>query len=187
MQYGFIEIQPRVSAMTTFTSKNDEAFFAAIGRLTISWAYIEAGLDFSVDVIHRCLGGMAVEPEAPKTSLFRKLRYIRKWAKTAPEPTFRDSVAKLLEAIEKAGDLRHDIIHGFVVEQMDGSGEAEMIRLLHHTTSVSQKRYRVTTTQILKAAVEANKLGGRSLQMGTGLQDLVASLTKKTDDSADKL
>lgn len=163
-----------------YTSKQDEAFFAAIGRLTISWAYIEAGLDISIDVIHRCLGGSRIELQAPRTSLYRKLSYIRKWAKTVPEPIFRESAQVLADAIEKAAETRHDIIHGFVVQHVEGAGEAEMIRLLHGSTPPArQKRYRVTTTQILKAAVEANKLGGRSLRMGTGLQELVAVLAKE--------
>ena len=97
---------------------------AAIGRLTISWAHIEAGLDFAIDVIHCCLGGAHIEP-LPRTALSRKLTYIRKWLKTAPsEPTFQTSIAALMDAIEAAANTRHDIIHGFIVEHAEGTGEA---------------------------------------------------------------
>jgi hypothetical protein len=171
--------------MSTFTSKENEEFFAAIGRLTISWAQIELGLDCSIDIIHRFLGGQKIAREAPRTSLYRKIEYIRKWAKTIPEPTFRSAVPALLDRIETAAEIRHDLIHGIIVKQEEGTGEAEMVRLIHSATKpVDKKYYKVTTVQILRAAVAAGKLGGRSLQMGTGLQDLIpmlAEILKKPD------
>jgi len=36
--------------MATFTSKEDEEFFGAIGRLTISWVHLELGLDCMVEI-----------------------------------------------------------------------------------------------------------------------------------------
>jgi hypothetical protein len=103
-------------AMASFTSKEDEAFFAAIGRLTISWAHIEAGIDGAVAIIHQCFGGKQIETDPPRTSLYRKLRYIRKWAKTVPVPIFQESAGVLMGEIEKAAELRHDIIHGYGAE-----------------------------------------------------------------------
>jgi hypothetical protein len=165
--------------MSTFTSKEDQEFFAAIGRLTISWAQIELGLDCAIDIIHRFLGGKQIDPEAPRTSLSRKLNYIRKWAKTSPEPTFRDAVQKLMNDIEAAAEARHDLIHGIIIEQEEGSGEAKMVRLLHRAARPPGKKYyEVTTVQILRAAVAAGKLGGRSLKMGTGLQNLLPVLSE---------
>ena len=56
-----------------------------------------------------------------------------------------------------------------------------MVRLIHSATMrIDKKYYRVTTMQILRAAIEANTLGGRSLTMGTGLQDLIATLADKS-------
>ena len=87
-----------------------------------------------------------------------------------------------MDAIEKASDFRHDLIHGFVVQHAEKSGEAELIRLLHHPSQPTQKKqFKVTTRQILQAAVDANKLATRSLNLGTGLQDLVVILTKNPD------
>jgi hypothetical protein len=136
------------------------------------------GLDCAIDIIHRFLGGKQIDREAPRTSLFRKLNYIRKWAKTAPEATFRVAVQKLMNDIEAASETRHDLIHGIIIEQEEGSGEAKMVRLLHRTAPPGKKYYEVTTVQILRAAVAAGKLGGRSLKMGTGLQDLLPVLSE---------
>jgi len=43
--------------MADYTSREDEAFFAAIGRLVLSWGHVEAGLDMFVMVLHNLLGG----------------------------------------------------------------------------------------------------------------------------------
>jgi len=174
--------------MATFTSREDEQFFAAIGRLTISWAEIELGLDCAVDIIHRFLGGDKIDAEAPRTSLYRKMKYIRKWSKTIPEQTFREAVPILLDQIASAAETRHDMIHGIVVSMEEGTGEAEMVRLIHSATKPTDKKYfKVTTKDILTAAVAASKLATRSLAMGTGLQDLIHMLAEEAKKSEGEL
>src|SRR5258708_7134098 len=114
-----------------FTSKEDQDFFAALGRLTISWARIEVGLDCAVDVAHNVLYGQKIASTAPKTSLDRKIEYLRRWSKTVPEPTFRNGVPILLAEIEGAAETRNDLIHGAIVKMVQGTGEAEMARIIH--------------------------------------------------------
>lgn len=163
--------------MPTFTSEEDEHFFAAIGRLAISWAQIELVIDCAVDIIHRCLGGQKIAATAPRTSLYRKTAYIRSWSQTIPETTFKNAVLSLMDQIEAASEIRHDMIHGIIVKHEEGSGEADMVRLIHSATkSVDKKYFTITTIQILEAAVAAGKLGHRSLFLGTELQKLVVTL-----------
>jgi hypothetical protein len=165
-----------------FTSKEDEEFFGAIGRLTISWARIELGLDCAIDVVHQFLGGKNIISTAPKTSLYRKIEYLRKWGKTIPEPTFRDALPALLAEIETAAETRHDLIHGVIVKMKEGTGEAEMARIIHsHSPSKApfeKKYFKVTTLEILRTAVAADKLSTRSMNMGLGLQDLIPALAE---------
>ena len=52
-----------MSYMSEYTSPTDEAFFGAIGRLTISWAHLEFGLDCMVEIVHHHFGGEEVEAE----------------------------------------------------------------------------------------------------------------------------
>jgi hypothetical protein len=173
-----------------FTSKEDEEFFGALGRLTISWARIELGLDCAVDVVHHVLGGQKISSTAPKTSLYRKIEYLRRWAKTVPEPTFRDATPALLAEIEAAAETRHDMIHGVIIKMERGTGEAEMARIIHSrniSKPFEKKYFRVTTLDILRAAVAADKLGNRSVAMGTGLQDLIPVLQKMIDNPHGKV
>jgi len=165
--------------MVTYTTPADEAFFAAIGRLALSWAHVEAGIDITISVA-RYLGGAKVQSDVPRIGLTRKLSYIRNWLKTVPEPIFCAAVEALIADIENGAELRHDLIHGIVIEQAEGSGEAEMIRIIGTAASpYRQKQYKVTTVEILRAAGDANKLATRSLRLGTLLQDGIAVLMKE--------
>jgi hypothetical protein len=161
-----------------FTSKEDVEFFGAIGRLTISWAQIEFGLDCAIDIVHQFLGGQNIISTAPKTSLYRKIEYLRRWGNTIPEPTFRDALPVLLDEIESSSVTRHDLIHGVILKMEQGTGEAEMARLIHNRSSVEKKYFKIQTVEILRAAVAADKLAGRSLRMGASLQDLIPVLEK---------
>jgi hypothetical protein len=159
-----------------YTSKEDEEFFGAIGRLTISWAQIEFGLDCAIDIVHQFLGGQSIDSTAPRTSLYRKIEYLRKWGRTIPEPTLRDALPVLLTEIETSSVTRHDLIHGVILKMEEGTGEAEMARIIHSRSSFEKKYFKVTTVEILRAAVAADKLGRRSLTLGTGLQNLIPVL-----------
>src|SRR5258708_12028691 len=65
-----------------FPFDGDEGFYSAIGKLTISWAYVEFGLDWLIREIHEPLDGHKhIEPDAP-ISLRRKLRYLRRVFRT---------------------------------------------------------------------------------------------------------
>jgi hypothetical protein len=174
--------------MDTFTSKEDEEFFGSLGRLAISWAQVELGLDCAVHIIHAALGGQQIDPEAPRTSLYRKTRYIRKWSRSVPEETFKNAVDILMDEIETASETRHDLIHGVVTKMEEGTGEAEIIRLIHSATKpITQKRLTVTSIDIMRAAVEAGRLARRSLYLGTELQKLPAAIAEVIKKSESEL
>ena len=166
--------------MATYTTPADEAHFAAIGRLTISWAQIELGIDIVVILFHDGFGGHYIEKEVP-WSLTRKIKFIRKCINQLEwlEP-IGPRVLALLEDIEKTSEFRHDIVHGIVMEYTEGSGEADMARLLRGQKPVAKKYFKVTTEQILREAVAAGKLAGRALKLATDLQDFVAMVMKET-------
>ncbi len=140
-----------------FTEPADEAFFAAIGRLTISWAHIEAGLDWLVRVAHHDLGGSErIEAQEP-TALKRKLAYLRKAFRTLPElAAFADRFPPVADEIIEASVQRHDIIHGFVIHSLSGSGKAVMARIMPGDKTL--KPFAVTTADVLRAAVRASKI-----------------------------
>jgi histidinol dehydrogenase len=70
---------------------------------------------------------------------------------------------KLLNRIQTAAQTRHDIIHGVVIEKVERSGEATMVRVIRSRDGIEKRRFQVTTEDIFRAALEAQDLGGRVL------------------------
>jgi hypothetical protein len=166
--------------MPQFTTPEDEAFFAAIGRLSISWAHLELGIDLAISIARHL---RPPTPIVPRTGLSRKLRYLRRWARDIDEPTFQEPVEKLLDEVEAAAEYRHDIIHGVVLEYAEGSGMAEMARIIGvEADPYRKKTYSVTTVDILKSANAANALATRTLNLGTRLQDGIAALVRELNE-----
>jgi len=145
-----------------FPFEGDEDFYASIGKLTISWAYVEFGLDWMLREIHEPLGGQTiVEPEIP-ISLQRKVRYLRKAFNKLPQlASFRDRFKTIGDEIVAASDERHDLIHGFIVSQH--GDKAVMVRMVPGVKK--PKLFPVTTVSILKAAVRADRIQAQSLAM----------------------
>lgn len=140
----------------TFTAPEDEAFFAAIGRLAVAWAHIEISLDAMIAIVHDTMnGGELIEPEKP-ISLQRKLRYLRRAFNRMQElQPFNERFRAIADEVKAASEDRHDIIHGFVVDQTSGTGRALMVRLL---PGADAKGFVVTTETILRAAVRAVRI-----------------------------
>jgi hypothetical protein len=140
-----------------FTEPEDEAFFAAIGRLTISWAYIEIGLDMLIRVAHHDLGGDKQIRKDTPTGLKRKVEYLRKAFRRLPElAAFADRFAPMADEIIAASDQRHDIVHGFVVQMISGTGTAAMVRIM--PSDGKPKPFVVTTVDVMRAAVRASNI-----------------------------
>ena len=98
-----------------FTSADDEEFFGAIDRLTVSWGHVEIGRERLLHIVHQDLNGRErIGTEAP-LSRQRKLRYLRRAFPTLAElQTFSARFAKLADETSAAADA-HAIIRGFVV------------------------------------------------------------------------
>ncbi len=168
--------------MSNYDSPQANEFFAALGRLTISWAHLELGLDSMIHVIHHGLGNRQYENETPR-ALSRKLKYLRKAFKRMPLPEETQAqLADWLDEIETASEARHDMIHGAVIEHSEETGDAQLIRLLHNKTGLKQKRVSVTTKSILEAAVKAQKLSGYALKYGVGIQDVLVDIAQQSDE-----
>jgi hypothetical protein len=143
----------------------DEAFFAAVGHLTIAWAHVESGLDFAILIIYGRLGGDKIEPEMPR-ALQRKITYLRKAVNRMDQlAPFRPTFPSLADRIAEASEQRHDIVHGYAITHFEeGLTEVKFGRLLQGTFPREQKIITVTTEQVLRHASNARKLAIQSLR-----------------------
>ncbi|MCE9649889.1 MAG: hypothetical protein K8R18_09735 [Parvibaculum sp.] len=168
--------------MGEFTSPEDEKFFGAIGRLTISWSHLELGLDVGIYLIHRYLGGKDREKELPR-ALSRKLKYFKRALEHLPVseqnlPRYKS----LITDIQNASDTRHDIIHGAVVSHEEGSGEAKLVRLIYKDSGWDTKPIDASTVSILQAARDAEELATIVFQIAQALAVVAHQSTKSGDE-----
>jgi hypothetical protein len=168
----------------TFTSKADEEFFGAIGRLTISWGHLELGLDCIVHILYHGFKGNTIEREIPR-NLQRKITFLR--SSWNSQPIGADGISgymKLLNRIQTAAQTRHDIIHGVVIEQVERSGEATMVRVIRSRDGIEKRRFQATTEDILRAALEAQDLGGRVLYWVDEVNTLIQNAAQENADES---
>jgi len=167
--------------MGDFTSREDEEFFAAIGRLAVAWGHVELGIDGLVLFFYRSGDGARLEPEMPR-ALKRKIAFLRKAIKSMPlgDDAFK-GYDRLFSRIQQASELRHDIIHGAIIEQAQGSGSAKLIRAIRHGDGFSEREVTATTASILEATNEATELGGRLLSIVNQAYDLLREPSQQLD------
>ncbi|PCJ70339.1 MAG: hypothetical protein COA62_06985 [Rhodobiaceae bacterium] len=159
--------------MVEYSNKTDEALFAAIGRLTVSWAHLELGLDAMIDTIFYDLENPPKEKELP-IALRRKLKYLRKAVKLIPmRPGDAEEYAALIDNIAKESDIRHDIIHGAIVEHTEGTGTARAIRIIRERGKFSQKEIHLTIQSVMEAVVRVNKLAPIPLNFAALVQKAI--------------
>jgi len=161
-----------VSRVICAARSEDDAFFGAIGRFTVSWAWLELGLDLSVHVIHRHLQGNRIDREPP-WSLDRKLRYLRRAVSKIPQlAEYRGRLAALIEDVAHIAEARNDLIHGSIVDQSDGRCTimARLERGTKPATKPATKYFTTDAITITQAAIIANKLAGQSLSLGDELR-----------------
>jgi hypothetical protein len=144
--------------MNDYTHPKDEELFAAIGRLSMSWAHVEFGLEVLVHLIFYRLGNPLGEAEPP-IALKRKVRFIRHSTKLLiSDVQVIEGWNKVFDAILQQAQTRHDIIHGAVIAHESGEGEAAFYRVLKRSDPVEATTKTYSSADILKAAISANKL-----------------------------
>lgn len=132
-------------------------FIDAVGRLVLSWAVLEVGLDFCVVGVNRHHLDDETQTEVPR-ALRRKIDYLRRAFKVIPAMEgHRETFLGLLDDIVVASEQRHDLIHGFIKEQI--GDDIRMIRLLRDVDGFRPRHFTVTPATILREANHANKLG----------------------------
>ena len=164
-----------------FTSPQDEAFFSAIGRLVVSWAHLEAGLQATIEIIHFSLGGAQHEPNIPR-ALNKKLAYLRRSIKRLVGEQVAQPWIAFFDEVAKESDTRHDIIHGAIIEQAEAAGIAKTIRVIHGKGRTQLKHVEISTIYILQAAIRAQKLAGKVLQFPSAVDGALEAHTRQQNE-----
>lgn len=149
----------------------------AIGRLAISWAQIEHGLDACISVIFHKHGGNSVSSELPLNAK-AKTRYFRKSVEMLPN---------LAHASKEANDLakialyvlheRNWCIHGAALTLADDGERVRLSRLARPTLERYENRH-VTVAHINK--VQRELCGPLSLGLAMFLYEPLGDMSKES-------
>lgn len=155
-------------------------FFTAIGLLTTNWAFLEAAIDSWISIIHLRFGGKSVEPARPY-SLNRKLDYLARCARKiqflAPK---KAEIRDLVKQIRAASVMRHDMIHGFIVEQLNSAtNQAKLVRFLRDDDMLKERNVHVTIPILLSEADHIASLTERLFPVAMWLRDLLLQSTPR--------
>lgn len=165
--------------MSNYTNPTDEAFFAAIGRMTLAWGHVELGLDALVDVFYTAVGHSEIDPIRP-VAFKRKLDYIKAALKrTGLTGHALDSYVTFLAEVRAASEIRNDVIHGAVVQHDGVTGSIRAVRLVHDKNAMSKREFFVSTETALNAALRFSNLGHRLLRSVEQLQAILARLDQQ--------
>lgn len=142
-----------------------KTLFLAVGEMTVTWAYLEAVLDQCIDAICEIWGGKELGIEIPRTSLSRKLEFMREWHKRYPKASslFPDLPARL-NTVGEGSDFRHALIHGIVFDMTayEVTGTARILRTERDrkrgykrsmSAAITVKKIRTFRNQVLHFAV----------------------------------
>jgi hypothetical protein len=157
----------------------DPVLYEAIGRMTISWAYLEATLDITLHVIHTELGGRNIESIKP-WALNRKLKYLRKSAKLVSrfEPV-RKSFLEILDVIEESSVTRHDVIHGMLHTPDSPTMEYTLVRFLRGQDALWARRVKIDLQQVIDEAHLILRIAVRMMGLADALRGLAKAQRNK--------
>lgn len=162
-----------------YTSDTDEAFFSAIGKLVVSWAHLEAGLQATIEIVHFSLKDVLHEQSLPRP-LNKKIAYLRRSVKLLLSETEATPWLKFFDDVARESDVRHDIIHGFIIEQAEGTGAANAVRAIYEKNGTRLKKIDLTTSTILQAAIRAQALASKALAFPAAVHDAVRHAQRTT-------
>jgi hypothetical protein len=144
--------------LTRKVAKQEKAFegraFEFVGMVTISWAFLEMGLDLGNELIMAHAGGDAIQAALP-VSLNPKIKFIRKAFQNLPklEP-FRKEALSIVDGVSNLKEQRHDMVHGFTSEYLPRAArEISRIRYLGNTLSFETRTYSITEVMQLNVAI----------------------------------
>jgi len=94
------------------------AIAECIGRLTLSWSYLELIVDGCISLTHIHLEGKSLEARRPRT-FSAKLRYLIEGAKEKEEMEFLSPYLPCFEQMSELANYRNWLLHGHLIKIND--------------------------------------------------------------------
>ena len=151
---------------------SEEFFFMCVGKYTTAWTQLEASLDILISILH--LESIANNDFDHPRALKRKLKLLRQYANNTQNASpYKDRILKITDDILKASDTRHDITHGFVINNAPKNYKQnfDTVRFMNNASDTKTRTF--TSKDILQ---EAKDNYDRSLYVSTLNLELLDSM-----------
>lgn len=133
--------------------------FFAVGRIVISWAYVEMAIDQCVTLVYRKCGGKSIESPAPKL-LKRKCDFLKRAFKKIPElDAFKDEALALITKVLDIAEQRHEI-HGAFFGIDNKTGAFMFLKYDHGPTDYALRPFYRDYSQLEKRGTKMLDLAG---------------------------
>jgi hypothetical protein len=124
-----------------------QEIWAAVGRLTMAWNFLELSLDQSIFVLHRVCTPAAESGRLP-VSLKRKVKYFRQTMDAHPLlAQFRADGLALVQRVQEFADDRHSIVHGAALG-FTKDGRVRFVRATSTADQWSLDEWRLTVEEV---------------------------------------
>jgi hypothetical protein len=101
------------------------SLYTSVGRMVMTWTYVEASLDAIVALLFQKFGGKEIEQEVPR-SLKKKVTFIKRCLKLPALLPFGEEGASLMREVSALADTRHLIAHGTFMTWPHEFGETRL-------------------------------------------------------------
>ena len=140
-----------------------EPLCGAIGHMVLSWASVEACLDYNTAIIFQAAGGKHLDDQIPQ-ALGRKLKFLRRCFSRLPmlEP-FADEAHLYFEEAKRLSNTRNLVVHG-VASKYDNTNKCfqfTMFELVDGRTMHKANQLWVPVRKILDEAIDCQELSRR--------------------------
>ena len=111
------------------------ALYVVVGRIVVSWAYLEMAVDQCVIIAHKGCGGNNIEQDIPKT-LKQKIKFLKKsFSELKSLSKFKDEGLALTSRVADFAEERHRLAHGAFVGIDPKIGSYKFVKLDYNKTT----------------------------------------------------
>lgn len=138
----------------------DDAFFIAVGKITIAWAMIEIPLDAVVGIIFTRTTATEFEKEIPR-AFEKKAKFVKRAARQCVElGKHSAAIVALIDRSKALSEARHRMIHGIVDNFTPVDGENILIhKIVYGPQEHFIETHKTSLSEIAAATAAIERVG----------------------------
>ena len=132
-------------------------YLAAVGALTISWAAVEAALDFCCDIIFFEFRAAEAKSPARPRNMTAKIAFLSDGLQNGRLASLRSQGAAVLTRIAEAKEQRDSIVHSAIIGGFEDN-EASILRIAYSKQGHTRTVLKLTAAEVERRSALATQL-----------------------------